>query len=251
MIVVGLTGGMGQGKSTVGAKLRELAGADYKADLEFSFVVSEVANDWIATWPKPLVQQPNQALVDVANELVETLPPIIEARTGKTADSAKLIIDDSELHSRLLHYLGKWLGLNDEERAVQLPTPVEPANKALHRALLQWIGGGLIEMVSPTIWDEVIDRRIKQLDGRDYKLVTLGGVRYPQDVTMLHANGGLLVRVIRPNAEISKDATEVQKLVPDVELINDGTLVQLYNEVERLYRDIMAGSVKPTYHAAA
>jgi hypothetical protein len=196
------------------------------------------------------VLAPGKELVELANELVKTLPPIVKERTGKTTDVATLKVDDSDLHSRLLHYLSKWLGLSDEERAVQLPTPIEPVNKALHRALFQWIGNSLIVLVSPTIWDEVIDHRIKQLDGRDYKLVTLGGVRYPQDVDMLHANGGVLVRVVRPNAEISKDATEVQTVSADIELINDGTLEQLYEEVGRLYEDIMNGTPQPAYHSA-
>src|SRR5688572_24840563 len=96
MIVVGLTGGMGQGKSTVGAKLRELAGVDYKADLEFSYPVSEVVNDWLATWPNPLVQQPGQDITSLANDLIKTLPPIIEHRTGKTAEVADLLVDSSD-----------------------------------------------------------------------------------------------------------------------------------------------------------
>lgn len=257
MIVIGLTGGMGQGKSTVGAKLRELAGVDYKADLEFSFPITEVANQWLSTWPEPLVLNPDQTIEDLANKLIETLPAALDQWTGRSVSTDKLRVasrDESyKLHERLIIYLHEWLALESEERKVQLPLPIVPVNKTLHRSLLQWLGGAMIELVHPNIWADVIDRRIKQLDGRGYSLVTVGGIRYQQDMTMIHNNGGLILRIVRPNTLTSSDVTEsaMQHVQADVELQNNGTLQDLELVVGELWQDLQAGKTKKQYTAAS
>ena len=258
MIVVGLTGGMGQGKSTVGEILRQLAEVDYKADLEASYPISEVANAWIATWPKPLDMAAGQSLVDLANELIVKFPPILEQITGKSAEVSRLVIDPYDpqslaLHNRLLRYLDHWVLLSDKEATAQLPTPITPDNKGLHRALLMWIGGVSVEVVSPTIWSDLLDRRIKQLADRGYKLVTVGGIRYDHDADMIHANDGTVLKVSRPNSAKSSDITEtaMKDIIPDSVLYNDGSLAQLEAVTQKLWRDLEAHTPKAEYHASA
>ncbi len=254
MIVAGLTGGMGQGKSTVGEILRGLAGVDYKADLETSYIISEVANAWMETWPRPLALKPGEQMVELANELISNLPPILERLTSKTPVAAKLLIDASdpqslELHKRLLKYLDQWILLSEAELAVELPTPIRAENKGLHRSLLFWLGGVMIELVSPTIWCDQLDRRIKQLEERGYKLVSVGGIRYPQDAAMIRSNGGMVLKVERPHAHHGSDVTEtaMKDIHPDTVLFNDGTLEQLTAAVERLWQDLQAGKPQAEY----
>lgn len=256
MIVVGLTGGMGQGKSTVGEMLRGLAKVDYKADLESSYPITEVANEWMETWPKPLKFPLDGNVINLANELIENLPPILQRITGKTAEVKALQIKNEEasfeLHNRLIRYLVKWTLLSDHERVVQLPTPIDPDNKGLHRALFQWIGGVTVAVVSPTIWSDLLDHRIKQLSERGYKLVTVGGIRYSHDAEMIHANNGLVLRVARPNSDESSDVTEISMnhIMPDAQLYNDGSLEQLEKVVRGLWRDLQTGETKPEYQAS-
>lgn len=256
MIVVGLTGGMGQGKSTVGQALRELAGVDYKADLEASYPISEVANAWMETWPKPLILPSDQSVVGLANDLIKTFPDILQRLTGKELSYEAMRIDDGDpeslkLHNRLIAYLEHYLSLSSAELAAQLPTPIFEQNKRLHRTLLQWIGGVTIEQGVPTVWSDLLDRRIKQLAERGYKLVTVGGIRYDHDAAMIKSNGGIILRVERPNSTTSSDVTEtaMSGVKPDVVLHNDGTLEQLEVVVRGLWQDLQAGKPKEEYWA--
>lgn len=256
MIVVGLTGGMGQGKSTVGHLLRQLAKVDYRADLESSYPISEVANAWMQTWPKPLKLEAGQTVVELANILIRSFPAVLERLTGKTLTYDQLKIDATnpkslELHNRLIAYLEQYLGLTETERTVQLPTPIFEENKRLHRPLLQWIGGVTIELGVPTVWSDLLDRRIKQLAERNYVLVTVGGIRYDHDVAMIKANGGVVLRVERPDSLSSSDVTEtsMQEIRPDITIVNNGNLEQLELAVNQLWADLLKGEPKIRYEA--
>jgi hypothetical protein len=255
MIVVGLTGGTGQGKSTLGRMLRSLANVDYRADLEFAYPVTEVANAWMLTWPQPLALSPDDTVITLANELIRSFPMVVEKYTGKktTYDAYRIGNDAAslELHNRLIKYLSIWTALSDSERAVQLPVPITASNKGLHRALLQWVGGVSVALITPSIWDDLIDHRIKELAERGYKLVTVGGVRYPHDAEVIHDNGGVIVRVVRPETKLSTDVTEtsMSEQKPDTEVINNGSLDELDTVTHQLFSDLESGSVKPQYSA--
>ncbi|MFI5240362.1 MAG: hypothetical protein ACHQUB_01485 [Candidatus Saccharimonadia bacterium] len=256
MIVLGLTGGMRQGKSTVGELLRGLAGVDYKADLETSYPISEVANNWISSWPVLPTTTNREELISLANGLIESLPKSLELVTGKLADPAKLKIGDSpashEEHKQLIKYLELWTGLTAQERDAQLPLPITAENKVMHRPLLMWLGGGMIELVAPTIWCDLLDRRIKQLGDRGYSLVTVGGIRYPQDARMIASNFGFVVRVVRPDTERSNNITEtvMQELHPDVVIYNDDSLNSLEKTCQMLWTDLKNGNLQTHYRAS-
>ncbi len=257
MIVVGLTGGMGQGKSTVGQMLRELAKVDYKADLESSYPITTVANQWLSTWPQSLVLAANETQIQLANRLIESLPPIIEEVTGKSTTAKVLQINEADsanvtLHKRLLDYIGQWLEESEGERHDRLPLPIVPQNKALHRALFQWLGGMAIELIYRPIWSDLLDKRIKQLAERDYKLVTVGGIRYDHDADMIQANKGVILKVMRPHSAHSSDVTEtsMSEVEADIVLHNDGTLAQLEWVVRQLWQDLQVGKPQAEYRAS-
>lgn len=258
MILVGLVGGARQGKSSVGAELRKLAGVDAKADLEFSYPIGQVADLWVKAWP-PGVLESGLPIWEVANKLIPLIVEPVKTVTGQDVDPAKLTIQDTpeskEQSNRLLSYIEKFIEAGNN-RADEFPTPITPDNKVLHRALYQWIGARLIDEVdageSQDVWTLVIENRIKTLESRGYPLVTVGGARYPLHQQMIRRNGGVIINVHRPGTAEDNDVTEqveARKLA-DIVVENNGTLEDLNAVVDVLYKDLVAAEPKAQYSAA-
>lgn len=257
MILVGLVGGARQGKSTVGAELRRLAGVDVKADLEFSYPIGQVADGWIRQWPISALES-GLSVREIANKLIPLIAEPVMKVTGLEIDTAPLLIEDTpdslEKANRLLSYLERYIeaGVN---RADEFPVPITPDNKVLHRALYQWIGARLIDEVDvgegSDIWVHVLEKRIKTLQERGYTLVTVGGTRYPHQQEMIRQNGGLIIHVQRPGITEDDDVTEqagARKLA-DIMVYNNGTLEQLNTAVSKLYNDLVTGEQQKEYRA--
>ncbi|MBW3538184.1 hypothetical protein KY386_01685 [Candidatus Parcubacteria bacterium] len=250
MILVGVTGGIGQGKTTVSRMLRELAGAGPECDLETSYIIAEVANAWIATWPPtPLKVTPGQDAVGLANELIKTLPAAVRQKldTSVTSEQLKIERNDESLafHHQLTGYLQARLAAGPAADEL-FPAPITPANKALHRQLFMWLGACLVVKVGPNIWGNALERRIKALAAGGQGFVTVGGIRSKYEVKMIHRNGGLVVRVVRPEAQANTDLTErfMREVVPDVEVINNGSFEELKGAVKRLHGDLAGGRLR-------
>lgn len=257
MILVGMVGGARQGKSTVGAELRRLAGVDAKADLEFSYPIGQVADLWVAQWP-PSILESGLPVREIANKLIPLIKEPILKVAGVEVDTDVLLIENNpaslEKANRLLSYLEKYIEAG-AGRPSEFPTPITPDNKVLHRALYQWIGARLIDEVDvgggSDIWTQVIERRIKTLEERGYRLVTVGGTRYPQQQAMVRRHGGVIINVVRPGIAEDNDVTEqaAARKLADIQVKNNGTLEQLNVVVGVLYRDLQAGTPHEEYTA--
>lgn len=255
MILLGINGGMRQGKSTVGAELRRLAGVDTKADLEFSYPIGQVADLWIKQWPSSIIDS-GLPVLEIANKLIPLVAEPIKTVTGYDIDVEKFLIADTteskEEGNRLLSYLEKYIEAGDN-RADEFPVPITPDNKVLHRALYQWIGARTIAEIDAgeghDVWTRVIERRIATLKDRGYTLVTVGGTRYPHQQQVIRDAGGLIVHVERPGIVNDDDVTERagDGVKPDISVINNGTLDELNTIVGQLYNDLVAGSPKKVY----
>jgi hypothetical protein len=258
MILVGLIGGARQGKSTVGEELRRLAGVDVKADLEFSYPIGQVVNAWVQQWTVDILES-GLSTIDIANKLIPLAVGPVKRITGLDVDPQKLLIKDTsesrEAANRLLSYLEKYIEAG-AQRDEEFPLPITPDNKVLHRACYQWVGARMIEEVDAgegqDVWTYVIEKRIKTLQERGYKLVTVGGARYPLHQEMIHRNDGAVLLVKRPGIAEDNDVTEQAgaRSNPDVTVLNNGTLEELNTQVDQLYKDLLAGTPKNEYHAA-
>lgn len=257
MILLGINGGMRQGKSTVGAELRRLAGVDAKADLEFSYPIGQVANLWVKQWPLSVIES-GLSVIEIANKLIPLIAEPVKQVTGYEVDVDRLLIEDTatskEVNNRLLSYLEKYIEAG-ERRDEEFPTPIGPDNKVLHRALYQWIGARLIDEVDAgqghDIWTRVIERRMATLKERGYKLVTVGGTRYPHQQQVIRAAGGYIIDVERPGMAEDSDVTEraADGVEPDIKVLNNGTIEQLNSAVFDLYNDLVAGKPEKEYRA--
>ena len=249
MILVGLTGGMQQGKSTVGRMLREMAGIGPEGDLETSYVIGDVANAWLNKWPAELELAPGQDVIDLANSLIKKFPPVLAEKMGREVTYEQLEIkrnpESLALHKPLTNYLEARLTVGHDTEL--FPTPITPENKEVHRSLFHWIGGVLITVLDPLIWNKAHDQRVKELKAAGQPFVTVGGIRAENEADMIRANGGLVVRVVRPEVEANYDLTEriMAGVKPDVEVINNGTMEQLVGVTKKLYVDLVTGGIKP------
>lgn len=257
MILVGMVGGARQGKSSVGAELRRLAGVDAKADLEFSYPIGQVADGWVKQWP-PSVLESGLPVREIANKLIPLIVEPVKQVTGWEIDAKVLLIDNDseslEKANRLLSYLEKFVEAGNN-RDDEFPVPITPDNKVLHRALYQWIGARLIDEVDAgegrDIWVDVLEKRIKTLQERGYALVTVGGTRYPHQQEMIRRNGGVIINVQRPGIAEDNDVTEqaAARKLADIIVQNNGTLEELNAVVGELYKDLAAGTTKKEYIA--
>ncbi len=79
------------------------------------------------------------------------------------------------------------------------------------------------------------------------------GLRYPSDADIVRSKNGRIIAITRPqHIADNTDITEAQqsKIIPDIVVINGGTLEQLRAIAEALWNDIAAGTPKNSYSTA-
>lgn len=85
--------------------------------------------------------------------------------------------------------------------------------------------------------------------------IVIPDVRFVDEAQLIHSHGGVIWRVIRPGAETTahSDHTseqEQQRIVADVELINDGTIQELQRAVDTALRALESDPHSPRFVAA-
>jgi len=108
------------------------------------------------------------------------------------------------------------------------------------RELLQTLGTQWgRDLVHRQIWCRLMDQRIRPrlAHGRP---VVITDVRFIDEARFIYSHGGQIWRVIRPGAVTTahSDHTseqEAHRIVADVDLINDGTIEQLFEQVDAAY----------------
>jgi len=95
------------------------------------------------------------------------------------------------------------------------------------------------DLVHRDIWCRHMDWRIQPHLCRNAPIV-ISDVRFIDEAQFIHSRGGQIWRVLRPGAETTphSDHTseqESQRIVADVELINDGTIDELFERVDAAY----------------
>lgn len=95
------------------------------------------------------------------------------------------------------------------------------------------------QLVHRHIWIRHLERRMKPKVIRGQPGI-ITDVRHVEEARLIHSNGGQIWRVIRPGAATTahSDHTseqEAHRIVADVDLVNDGTLEQLFEQVDEAY----------------
>ena len=65
--------------------------------------------------------------------------------------------------------------------------------------------------------------------------VVIPDVRFQHEVDITKTLGGVVWKVVRPSLtslDLHPSETEIEKIIPDISLINDGTIDELYTKIE-------------------
>lgn len=248
MIIVGLTGGIGHGKTTLAEYLAKCA--RQHQHWETSDLIIEVAN----TLRYENSSHPPVDNIAAINSWLAPLAAIVMACVHCHMDFTQLALTEErlkaspELYAKLFEYL-QLMQDQPELQTVEITTD----NKRLFRSLLQWLGGFLAKTVSAGIWFDELVRRINMPGSNGVMLVTVGGVRFPDDAERLRNAGGFIIAIERPGqtAIDIQDVTERERelIKPDSQVINNGTLKDLQHSAERLYADLKTRNLQTSYRA--
>lgn len=124
------------------------------------------------------------------------------------------------------------------------------------RELLQTLGTQWgRDLVHRQIWCRHMHRRLQEYQDNWAASVVIPDVRFVDEARFIHSHGGVIWRVIRPGAETTahSDHTseqEQQRIVADVELINDGTIQALQRAVDTALRALESDPHSPRFVAA-
>ncbi|HVI69242.1 MAG TPA: hypothetical protein VM581_02180, partial [Magnetospirillaceae bacterium] len=187
----------------------------------------------------------NQALIWMPDIITEHLH--FDTTWNHLAITAKAVRTHPELYEKIFTYLTQVHG-----NLTLVEQTITSANKKDYRPLLQWLGGYLVAKLSPVIWYDELFRRIDLRDARS-DLVVIVGLRYPSDAVAIQTRGGRVLTMSRTGLSADEtDITEVQRssIVPDITIINNGTLEALRITAQALWNDIAAGAAKKQYHTA-
>lgn len=247
MTIIGLSGSIGSGKTTLADYLAEEAQpAGHWESWQLIAEIAEALRNQDIKHPTP---DDSQAII----AWLQLLPKIISDVCHKQIAFSQLQLTEAELQKSPKRYakLQDYLGLMQADPHLTR-MPITEENKESFRPLLQWLGGYLAATCGGDIWYGEIIRRIRQTSG--LHLAIIGGVRFLADAECIKAAGGINLGVVRPDlpAKDERDPTERERkrITVDVTIYNDGNLRDLRSCAKRLSKDLVHGSLRTVYRAA-
>lgn len=217
--------------------------------LESSQIIAEVAND-LHDSTRAI---PNRDDIDSVNNWLRPLPAILleTVQAKVTFDQIELKSDDILEHPASYEKL--FLHLDNLDRNPHLlKTAIDADNKEAYRAILQWLGGYLVQKVDPGIWYRELVRRALAAESRGCELCIIGGLRFPTDALIIRKAGGIIIKIYRPGhlQYDMSDPTERERdsIVTDTVVASNGTLEDLKKCVEEILSDIRSNSLKLAYY---
>lgn len=249
MQIFGITGPIGHGKTTLANALMTLTTP--AIHIEPSDIIAEVANEWFATFPKELLVDPidyallNQWTTDLATVVSHQIKYVDPNQLRITHDQ---VIGESKYYFKLFMYINLI-----RQGVIPFAEPIVTANKDKHRPILQWIGGFMVHRTEQGIWFDHIARLLKKAEADGIRLGVVGGVRYPYDASVIRANGGIIIKLLRedlPERELADITEEHRNEIKINTTIISDSRPEAFNELVKIfYRDYLVGDLLPTYNS--
>lgn len=91
-----------------------------------------------------------------------------------------------------------------------------------------------LDLGGSTIWVRAMEKKIQ--DNPD-KNIVIGDGRFPDEIMLIKKYGGVVIKISRPNSNEKFDSKHESEsyfdsIVPDYEIINDGTFEDLENKIK-------------------
>lgn len=246
MIVLGMTGPIGHGKSTFAQALKQLIPSTIH--LESSLIIAEVANAMQAA----LVSIPDPYDIDSLNDWLRTLPAILLQTVNTHVSFEQIRLDKNLVDQHPVEYQKLILHVENLKRQPGLAKrEITRENKESYRPLLQWLGGYLVEKVDKGIWYNEIVRRVYDAESQGSELCIVGGLRYPSDAAILRTAGALIIKVYRPghlqNDMLDPTERERENIPVDCTIASNGTVEDVNRFAAKFIEDIRNNKLQPHY----
>lgn len=250
MQIIGITGAIGHGKTSLAEAF--LSVEPKSLHLESFYVVAEVAD----ALHEKLSDVPDATDLAAINDWLAHLPDILQKALHLHAKPLPIVLDSQTIQTAPADYDKLFAHIRNLAANPDLARQkITAANKQAYRPILQWLGGYVTTHIDARAWYQELIRRAQAAAEDGVELVVIGGVRFPNDASVLHEAGGKVIEIVRPGAtqpDMSDPTERERELIKaDCMVVNNGSLEDLRAIALKVLEDLRDNKLAAEYRAAA
>lgn len=218
--IIGFGGSRESGKTTAANILVEITSPETHVHYEFSEPIMEVGQRWL-DGAKDYARLENE--IYHVSQLQAGLNAVLGETEARLTSSILARLDDAYIEQLRAGLINRQLTLE---------------NKAQHRPLLEWLGRTALDLVSPTVWSDIVAGKARKAQAENVDLITIGGVRTTADFSTVKSLGGAIVRLHRGFSDgQSMSEYQINDWSADYDITNSGTIENLRLKVADIWKN--------------